>query len=831
MEGAGGENEKKKMSSERRKEKSRDAARSRRSKESEVFYELAHQLPLPHNVSSHLDKASVMRLTISYLRVRKLLDAGDLDIEDEMKAQMNCFYLKALDGFVMVLTDDGDMIYISDNVNKYMGLTQFELTGHSVFDFTHPCDHEEMREMLTHRNGPVKKGKEQNTQRSFFLRMKCTLTSRGRTMNIKSATWKVLHCTGHIHVYDTNSNQPQCGYKKPPMTCLVLICEPIPHPSNIEIPLDSKTFLSRHSLDMKFSYCDERITELMGYEPEELLGRSIYEYYHALDSDHLTKTHHDMFTKGQVTTGQYRMLAKRGGYVWVETQATVIYNTKNSQPQCIVCVNYVVSGIIQHDLIFSLQQTECVLKPVESSDMKITQLFTKVESEDTSCLFDKLKKEPDALTLLAPAAGDTIISLDFGSNDTETEDQQLEDVPLYNDVMFPSNNEKLTNINLAMSPLPASETPKPLRSSADPALNQEVALKLEPNPESLELSFTMPQIQDQPASPSDGSTRQSSPEPNSPSEYCFDVDSDMVNVFKLELVEKLFAEDTEAKNPFSTQDTDLDLEMLAPYIPMDDDFQLRSFDQLSPLESSSSSPASVSTVPVFQQTQLQKPAITATAATPATTTAPAPTDEVKAVTKDTLEDIKILIASPPSTPVPQETTAAPASAYSAPHSRTASPDRAGKRVREQTEKAHPRNPNASVTLSQRNTVPEEELNPKIIALQNAQRKRKMEQDGSLFQAAGIVSGTLLQQPGDRAPTTSLSWKRVKGCKSSEQNGMEQKTIILIPSDLACRLLGQSIDQSGLPQLTSYDCEVNAPIQGSRNLLQGEELLRALDQVN
>lgn len=49
---------------------------------------------------------------------------GDLDIEDEMKAQMNCFYLKALDGFVMVLTDDGDMIYISDNVNKYMGLTQ-----------------------------------------------------------------------------------------------------------------------------------------------------------------------------------------------------------------------------------------------------------------------------------------------------------------------------------------------------------------------------------------------------------------------------------------------------------------------------------------------------------------------------------------------------------------------------------------------------------------------------------------------------------------------------------------------------------------------------------
>lgn len=69
---------------------------------------------------------------------------------------------------------------------------------------------------------------------------------------------QVLHCTGHIQVYKSNSEQMHCGYKEPPMTCLVLICEPIPHPSNIEVPLDSKTFLSRHGLDMKFSYCDER---------------------------------------------------------------------------------------------------------------------------------------------------------------------------------------------------------------------------------------------------------------------------------------------------------------------------------------------------------------------------------------------------------------------------------------------------------------------------------------------------------------------------------------------------------------------------------------------
>lgn len=45
--------------------------------------------------------------------------------------------------------------------------------------------------------------------------------------------------------------------------------------------------------------------------------------------------------KGQVVSGHYRMLAKHGGYVWVETHGTVIYNSRNSQPQCIVCINYV----------------------------------------------------------------------------------------------------------------------------------------------------------------------------------------------------------------------------------------------------------------------------------------------------------------------------------------------------------------------------------------------------------------------------------------------------------------------------------------------------------
>lgn len=59
-----------------RKEKSRNAARSRRGKENLEFFELAKLLPLPGAISSQLDKASIVRLSVTYLRLRRFAALG-----------------------------------------------------------------------------------------------------------------------------------------------------------------------------------------------------------------------------------------------------------------------------------------------------------------------------------------------------------------------------------------------------------------------------------------------------------------------------------------------------------------------------------------------------------------------------------------------------------------------------------------------------------------------------------------------------------------------------------------------------------------------------------
>lgn len=60
--------------SEKRKEKSRKAARERRSQESKIFDEIESILPVPAKTLDSLDKASLVRVAINYLKLRSVVD-------------------------------------------------------------------------------------------------------------------------------------------------------------------------------------------------------------------------------------------------------------------------------------------------------------------------------------------------------------------------------------------------------------------------------------------------------------------------------------------------------------------------------------------------------------------------------------------------------------------------------------------------------------------------------------------------------------------------------------------------------------------------------------
>ncbi|XP_023329490.1 single-minded homolog 2 [Eurytemora carolleeae] len=315
------------------KDKSKNAARNRREKENGEFFELGRMLPLPGAITSQLDKASVIRLTTSYLRMRQVFPEGlgdgwgmkpSLGRHDIIK-ELGSHLLQTLDGFIFVLSSDGKIMYISETASVHLGLSQVELTGNSIFEYIHPLDHEEMNSLLTIQ--PVQYTQDVELERSFVIRMKCVLAKRNA--GLTNGGYKVIHCSGYLKVKGAvegrqfepvNSSQPSLG--------LVAVGHSLPASSITEIKMHSNVFMFRASLDLKLIFLDQRVACLTGYEPQDLIEKTLYQFIHAGDMVPMRLTHLTLLHKGQAHTRYYRWMTQSGGWVWVQSYATIVHNTR-----------------------------------------------------------------------------------------------------------------------------------------------------------------------------------------------------------------------------------------------------------------------------------------------------------------------------------------------------------------------------------------------------------------------------------------------------------------------------------------------------------------------
>ncbi|XP_076161997.1 protein trachealess-like isoform X4 [Ptiloglossa arizonensis] len=410
-----------------RKEKSRDAARSRRGKENFEFYELAKMLPLPTAITSQLDKASIIRLTISYLKLREFSGHGDppwnrdgpppnksvkganrvrssaTAAVDHFEIDQGTHILQSLDGFAMAVAADGRFLYISETVSIYLGLSQVEMTGSSVFDYVHQQDHAEVAEQLglgltsSSSSGPHSSssglaspssaaseehgssstanpdvssvmslsstGLYKGYDRAFCVRMKSSLAKRG--CHFKSSGYRVVLLLCRLRPQYTFSHTRKSA---PPLMGMVGLAIALPPPNVHEIRLETNMFVTRISFDFRIAHCEPKVSELLDYTADELTGKNLYTLCHGEDANRLRKSHIDLIHKGQVLTHYYRLMNKSGGYTWLQTCATVVCNSKNAEEQNIICVNYVISGREYENLIMDCCQLEDGVMGVKRED-------------------------------------------------------------------------------------------------------------------------------------------------------------------------------------------------------------------------------------------------------------------------------------------------------------------------------------------------------------------------------------------------------------------------------------------------------------------------------
>nr|NP_001071842.1 transcription factor protein [Ciona intestinalis]BAE06738.1 transcription factor protein [Ciona intestinalis] len=426
-----------------KKEKSRDAARSRRGKENFEFYELAKLLPVPSETSSQLDKASIVRLTMSYLQLQKFMlarkstePASKPDYfcraaqqSSFMENCMGSFILQSLDGFIFVLNKDGRFLFVSDTVSIYLGLAQVDLIGTSIFNYTHPADHPELVDHLKNRSNShhnitrnfhsSDKNEEleaDTSSCSFFIRMKSTLTRRGS--NVKSIGYKVVHMTGclsskihrRLKVEDASSDD-ETPTNLDAMLGLTGIAQVLPPPTLIDIKLDQPMFVVRIDASLRVNYCEDRIEQLTDYTMDQVKGRTLYHFIHSSDLTKIRRCHAAILSKGQVVTPYYRWLLKSGKHLWLQSCVTIVVDKHlSSDDDMFIWISYVLGEDIScatsnSTTTKNLCKTKLVngiLEKLEDTSMidrklkKVHSLPTRMYSSESS---EKLNNEPTNLCI------------------------------------------------------------------------------------------------------------------------------------------------------------------------------------------------------------------------------------------------------------------------------------------------------------------------------------------------------------------------------------------------------------------------------------------------
>ncbi|XP_044072525.1 aryl hydrocarbon receptor-like [Siniperca chuatsi] len=322
--------------------------------------QLTDLLPFHDEVRSRLDKLSVLRLSVGYLRVKSYFKAtvkssnsslmfpgvnGQNRNGDTAGFSEGDLLLQALNGFVMVVTSEGSVFYASATIKDYLGFHQSDVVHQSVFELIHTDDRVMFRQQLHFAlNPPTVSGDvlqscgntviyspeqlpPENSsflERSFVCRFRCLLDNSSGFLALKfQGRLKYLH------------GQKDNGTCNKPQLALFTIAMPIQPPSIVEIRAKMLLFQTKHKLDFTPTGIDGRGKIVLGYSETELCMKgSGYQFIHAADMMYCADNHIRMIKTGESGMTVFRLLSKSGGWVWVKANAKLIY--KEGRPEFII---------------------------------------------------------------------------------------------------------------------------------------------------------------------------------------------------------------------------------------------------------------------------------------------------------------------------------------------------------------------------------------------------------------------------------------------------------------------------------------------------------------
>ncbi|XP_075619592.1 circadian clock protein PASD1 isoform X1 [Balearica regulorum gibbericeps] len=316
-----------------------------------------------HGYPLKMDKSTILQRTIDFLQKQKEITAQTeaCEIRQDWKPsflsneEFTQLMLEALDGFLIALTTDGIIIYVSDSVSSLLGHLPSDLVDQNILNFLPEREQSEVYKLLSPHvlmTDPVA-ADFLNAEKQIEF---CCHLARGSLDPNEPLMYEYVKFVVDFK-YFTHVPTPSCnGFESAiarafrsateEQICLVATVRLVTPQflkelCNVEEPCEE--FTSRHSLEWKFLFLDHRAPPIIGYLPFEVLGTSGYDYYHADDLELLARCHEHLMQFGKGKSCYYRFLTKGQQWIWLQTHYYITYHQWNSKPEFIVCTHLVVS--------------------------------------------------------------------------------------------------------------------------------------------------------------------------------------------------------------------------------------------------------------------------------------------------------------------------------------------------------------------------------------------------------------------------------------------------------------------------------------------------------
>lgn len=121
---------------------------------------------------------------------------------------------------------------------------------------------------------------------------------------------------------------------------------------------NSTDMISRHDSDGTYRYVSPACRTIVGYEPDELIGRSPYDFIHRDDLRQIVTSHSVLRQSTETTINTFRTFRKDGRMIWLETSARPIMDPKTGAVVEIQCASRDVSARKNAELALSKSQEQ-----------------------------------------------------------------------------------------------------------------------------------------------------------------------------------------------------------------------------------------------------------------------------------------------------------------------------------------------------------------------------------------------------------------------------------------------------------------------------------------